>query len=56
MRHRKNGSALKQLSRIRELVLKSRPPLSHNTEDRVIQKLRQTREKLWEAKVAPRPR
>ena len=48
--------AEQQLVKIRRMLSDAKLPLLRMKEDRVIKALRRTREELWEAKVALRPR
>ena len=48
--------AERQLAKIRRMFSEAKLPLLRMREDQVIQALRKTREELWEAKVALRPR
>lgn len=49
---KKTQQALKHLKKIRELVAQKKSPFAGMTEDEVIEKLRKTREELWEKKLA----
>ncbi len=56
MKRAARPSAQHQLAKIRRLLRASRLPLLQMTDEQVIEALRKTREELWEAKVALRPR
>ncbi|MGR3177007.1 MAG: hypothetical protein ACUZ8E_02995 [Candidatus Anammoxibacter sp.] len=45
----------KHLARIREIVSQTRSPFEGMTKEEAIEKMRETREKLWEEKLASRP-
>jgi len=56
MMNTKAAKALKHLYRARELAKTSPNPFKNMTEEQVIAKLRETREKLWQEKYAPSTR
>ena len=54
MRKKSSKEAVKHLRKIRQLVAQRRSPFADMTEEQAIEKMRQTREKLWEGKFATR--
>lgn len=47
--------AKKHLAKIREIVSQTRSPFEGMTKEEAIEKMRKTRDKLWEEKIASRP-
>ena len=45
-----------RLEKIRQLMSKVRPVYKGKTKDEIVSEIRKIREKLWEAKLAPRTR
>lgn len=56
MTRQRNAKALKKLAKIRRLVAEGPASLRHRSEEEVIRRLRETRQELWEAKLASHSR
>lgn len=56
MTRRRNEKAMEKLAKIRRLVREGPSSLRNRSEEEVIRRLRETRQKLWEAKLASHSR
>lgn len=49
---KKSSQALKHIQKIRQLMSKVKSPYAGMTEQKIIDEIRKTREKLWEERLA----